>query len=57
VILPLVELEALGVIEVMTDGNSKRPILRDGTEAIGLTMTFPIDTDTSYSDSPQETTA
>lgn len=51
------ELEALGVIEFTTDGNGKRPILRDGTEATGLTMTFPIDTDTSYSDSPQETTA
>jgi hypothetical protein len=38
VILPLVEVEALGVIEFTTDGNSKRPILRDGTEAISVSI-------------------
>jgi len=53
----LKELEALGVIEFITDGNSKRPILRDGTEAIDLSITFPIDTDTSNSNSRQETSA
>ena len=53
----LKELEALGVIEFTTDGNSKRPILRDGTEAIDLSITFPIDTDTSNSNSRQETSA
>ena len=53
----LKELEALGVIEFTTDGNSKRPILRDGTEAIDLSITFPIDTDTSNSTSRQETSA
>lgn len=53
----LKELEALGVIEFITDGNSKRPILRDGTEAIDLSITFPIDTDTSNSTSRQETSA
>ena len=53
----LKELEALGVIEFTTDGNSKRPILRDGTEAIDLSITFPIDTDTSNSTSSQETSA
>jgi predicted transcriptional regulator len=40
----LKELEALGVIEFTTVGNSKRPILREGTEAIDLSITFPIDT-------------
>ncbi|MDS0295410.1 hypothetical protein [Halogeometricum luteum] len=53
----LKELEALGVIEFITDGNSKRPILRDGTEAIDLSITFPIDTDTSNPTSNQETSA
>ena len=53
----LKELEALGVIEFTSDGNSKRPILRDGTEAIDLSITFPIDTDTSHSTSGQETSA
>ncbi|SFK66997.1 Predicted transcriptional regulator [Halogranum rubrum] len=53
----LKELEALGVIEFTTDGNSKRPILRDGTEAIDLSITFPIDTDTSNSNSRRETSA
>jgi predicted transcriptional regulator len=53
----LEELEALGVIEFTTDGNSKRPILRDGTEAIDLSITFPLDTDTSNSTSHHETSA
>ncbi|EMA16147.1 HVO_A0114 family putative DNA-binding protein [Haloarcula amylolytica] len=53
----LKELEELGVIEFTRDGNSKRPILRDGTEAIDLSITFPIDTDTSDSTSRQETSA
>ncbi|WP_117594457.1 HVO_A0114 family putative DNA-binding protein [Haloprofundus halophilus] len=53
----LKELETLGVIEFTTDGNSKRPILRDGTEAIDLSITFPIDTNTSNSNSRQETSA
>jgi predicted transcriptional regulator len=53
----LKELEALGVIEFTSDGNSKRPILRDGTEAIDLSITFPIDSDTSNSTSRQETSA
>ncbi|WP_136592002.1 HVO_A0114 family putative DNA-binding protein [Salinigranum halophilum] len=53
----LQELEALGVIEFTTDGNRKRPILRDGTEAIDFSMTFPIDTDTSNSTSRQGTSA
>lgn len=53
----LKELEALGVIEFITDGNSKRPILRDGTEAIDLSITFPIDTDTSNSTSRRESSA
>jgi predicted transcriptional regulator len=53
----LEELEALGVIEFTTDGNSKRPILRDGTEAIDLSITFPIDTDRSTPESHQETSA
>lgn len=53
----LKELEALGVIEFTTDGNSKRPILRDGTEAIDLSITFPIDTDTSNSTSRRESSA
>jgi predicted transcriptional regulator len=51
----LEELEALGVIEFTTDGNRKRPILREGTEAIDLSITFPIDTDTSESASRRET--
>ena len=51
------ELEALGVIEFTTNGNSKRPVLRDGTEAIDLSITFPIDTDTSTPESQQETSA
>jgi predicted transcriptional regulator len=45
----LKELEALGVIEFTTDGNRKRPILRDGAEAIDLSITFPIDTSGSAS--------
>lgn len=53
----LKELEALGVIEFTADGNSKRPVLRDGTEAINLSITFPIDTDTSNSNPRQETSA
>lgn len=53
----LKELEALGVVEFRTDGNSKRPILREGTEAIDLSITFPIDSDTSDSTSPRETSA
>ena len=53
----LEELESLGVIEFTTDGNSKRPILRSGTEAIDLSITFPIDADTSHSDSRRETSA
>lgn len=53
----LEELEALGVIEFVTDGNNKRPTLRDGTEAIDLSITFPTDTDTSNSKSRQETSA
>jgi len=53
----LKELEALGVIEFATDGNSKRPILRNGTEEIDLSITFPIDSDTSDTTSPQETSA
>jgi predicted transcriptional regulator len=53
----LKELEALGVIEFTTDGNRKRPILRDGTEAIDLSITFPIDADTSNSTSRHETSA
>jgi iron complex transport system substrate-binding protein len=51
------ELEALGVIEFTTAGNSKRPILRDGTEAIDLSITFPTDTDRSNSKPRQETSA
>jgi predicted transcriptional regulator len=51
----LEELESLGVIEFSTEGNSKRPILRDGTEAIDLSITFPVDTDTSGSGSRRET--
>jgi len=53
----LEELEALGVVEFVTDGNRKRPILRDGTEAIDLSIRFPIDTDTSNSTSRRETSA
>lgn len=53
----LKELEALGVIEFTTEGNRKRPVLRGGTEAIDLSITFPIDTDTSNSNSPQGTSA
>jgi predicted transcriptional regulator len=53
----LKELESLGVIEFTTDGNSKRPILRDGTEAIDLSIRFPIDTDTPNSEPRQETSA
>jgi len=53
----LEELEALGVSEFSADGNSKRPILRDGAEAIDLSIRFPIDTDTSNSTSRQETSA
>lgn len=53
----LEELEALGVIEFATDGNSKRPMLREGAEAIDLSITFPIDTDTSNSTSSRETSA
>lgn len=53
----LEELEALGVIEFRTDGNRKRPILREGTEAIDLSITFPIDTDTSNPESHRETSA
>lgn len=53
----LKELEALGVIEFTTDGNRKRPVLRGGAEAIDLSITFPIDTDTSNPNSPQETSA
>ena len=51
----LKELEALGVIEFTAAGNSKRPILREGTEAIDLSITFPIDTDTSNPTSRPET--
>jgi len=51
----LEELESLGVIEFTTEGNSKRPRLRDGTEAIDLSITFPIDADTSDSSSRHET--
>lgn len=53
----LEELEALGVIEFASDGNRKRPILRDGAEAIDLSITFPIDDDTAHSSSQQETSA
>ena len=53
----LKELETLGVIEFTTVGNSKRPVLRDGTEAIDLSITFPIDTDTSNSEPRRETSA
>jgi len=53
----LEELESLGVIEFTTEGNSKRPRLRDGTEAIDLSITFPIDADTSNSSSRRETSA
>jgi predicted transcriptional regulator len=53
----LKEVQALGVIEFTTDGNSKRPILRDGAKAIDLSITFPVDTDTSNSPSHQETSA
>jgi predicted transcriptional regulator len=53
----LEELESLGVIEFTTEGNSKRPILRDGTEAIDLSITFPIDADTSDTKSWHETSA
>jgi predicted transcriptional regulator len=53
----LEELHALGVIEFTTEGNSKRPILRDGTEAIDLSITFPIDTGRSPPESDQETSA
>ncbi|MFC7028609.1 transcriptional regulator [Halomicroarcula sp. GCM10025324] len=53
----LEELEELGVIEFTTEGNSKRPILRDGTEAIDLSITFPIDADTSDFTARQERSA
>jgi predicted transcriptional regulator len=53
----LEELEALGVIEFTAEGNSKRPILREETEAVDLSIRFPIDTDTSNSTSHQETSA
>lgn len=53
----LEELQALGVVEFTTDGNSKRPMLRDGTEAIDLSIRFPVDTDTSNSTSHSETSA
>ncbi|MFC6732395.1 MULTISPECIES: transcriptional regulator [unclassified Haladaptatus] len=53
----LKELEALGVIEFTTAGNSKRPILRDGAEAIDLSITFPIDSDTANAKSHHGTSA
>jgi predicted transcriptional regulator len=53
----LEELESLGVIEFTAEGNCKRPILRGGTEAIDLSITFPIDTDTSHSEHRSETSA
>jgi predicted transcriptional regulator len=53
----LEELEGLGVIEFVPDGNRKRPILRDGTEAIDLSITFPIETDESPSTSRHEPSA
>ena len=53
----LEELESLGVIEFTTEGNSKRPILRGGSEAIDLSIRFPIDGDTSHSNSRHETSA
>jgi len=53
----LEELESLGVIEFATEGNSKRPILRGGTEAIDLSITFPVDADTSHSEHRSETSA
>src|SRR5699024_3102164 len=35
----LTELESLGVIEFITNGSSKKPILRGGSEAIDISFT------------------
>lgn len=37
----LKELEALGVVEFKTDGQNKRPILREGAENIDFSIRFP----------------
>ncbi|WP_455549916.1 HVO_A0114 family putative DNA-binding protein [Haloarcula japonica] len=50
----LKELEAIGVIEFATDGNSKRPILREGARGNRPLDTSPIDSDTPDSTSPRD---